>query len=275
MKWSGSKDSQAKKIISYFPKTINYYFEPFLGGGSVFLELLQSDIEVKQFILSDANKELIDVWNMIKTNPHYLIWAYKQHHKNFNSGDIQQRKDYFQKVRAEFNITRKPEDFYWIMRTTTNGMPRYNKSGEFNNSCHFSRPGMNPDEVEEIILKYSELMYDKRICFYNLSYEFISIGTLNSFFDSDDLVYCDPPYQQTKGMYFGGFNNSKFINWLNNLNCKWLLSYDGKVNNTEVEHTAPKFKKHEYLISGNSSFRRVIGNSTDSIISESLYLNYD
>jgi predicted metal-dependent phosphoesterase TrpH len=75
-------------------------------------------------------------------------------------------------------------------------------------------------------------------------------------------------------MYFGGFDNKSFIKWINRLKCDWILSYDGKVNESNVEHSAPNFKRHEYLVSGNSSFRRVIGNSNDSIVSESLYLNF-
>ena len=271
MKWSGSKDSQAKQIISYFPKKINYYYEPFIGGGSIFLELLNSNIEINNFILSDANEELINVWRMIQKNPHFLIFTYKQHYTNFNSSDFQQRKDYFTSIRTEFNKSKNPEDFYWLMRTCINGMPRYNKNREFNTSCHFSRPGMHPDSVEEIVLKYSELMYNKKVNFYNLSYDLLSL--IN--YSNDDLIYCDPPYQNTKGMYFNNFNNKEFMIWLNTLNCKWLLSYDGKINNEEVNHVAPNYTRHEYRLSGNSSFRRVVGNSTDSIISESLYLNYD
>lgn len=60
----------------------------------------------------------------------------------------------------------------------------------------------------------------------------------------------------------------------NKLDCNWALSYDGKVNDVEVAHVAPNYTRKEYLVSGNSSFRRVIGNSNDSIISESLYLNF-
>lgn len=33
IKWSGSKRSQANEIIKYFPKNINTYYEPFVGGG--------------------------------------------------------------------------------------------------------------------------------------------------------------------------------------------------------------------------------------------------
>ena len=275
MKWSGSKDSQAKNIISYFPKKIKVYFEPFLGGGSIFLELLESDIKVDYYILSDVNKELIGVYQLIQDDPHVLINAYSKHYTNFNSSDIQHRKNYFADVRKEFNLTKKAEDFYWIMRTTTNGMPRYNKNGDFNNSCHFSRPGMKPIEVEKIILRYHNLMKYKHITITNSSYETLSDDFQISEFKYDNyFMYCDPPYENTKGMYFGGFDNTKFINWLNNLKCDWALSYDGKVNENKVNHIAPNYKRHEYLLSGNSSFRRVIGNSNDSIISESLYLNF-
>jgi DNA adenine methylase len=275
MKWSGSKDSQAKNIISYFPKKIAMYFEPFLGGGSMFLQLLESDIKVNYYILGDVNEELIGVYKLIQEEPKVLISAYKTHYDNFNSSDIQHRKDYFAKIRTQFNKNKNPEDFYWIMRTTTNGMPRYNKKGEFNNSCHFSRPGMKPEEVEKIIMKYHNLMKFKYISFGAASYKEMSKHfQLESFEYDNYFMYCDPPYENTKGMYFGGFNNKEFITWLNNLKCNWALSYDGKVNEDKVNHVAPNYKRHEYLLSGNSSFRRVIGNSNDSIISESLYLNF-
>ncbi len=267
IKWSGSKDSQSKNILSYFPKEIDSYYEPFLGGGSIFLALLESDIQVNNYYLSDINKELIGIYELIKNDPDKIIISYKEHYRVFNQADIERRKSYFSFTRDYFNKNKNPEDFYWVMRTTTNGMPRYNRKGEFNNSCHFSRPGMNPDDVEKLITKYHLLFNSKNITFGNYSYETILPK-------DDDLIYCDPPYAQTKGMYFGGFDNTQFIKWLNNTECKWILSYDGKINGDKVYHVPPVFKRHEYLSSGNSSFRRVIGNSNDTIIHESLYLNF-
>ena len=41
IKWTGSKRYQAPCIVDKFHKTINTYFEPFLGGGSVLGELLE------------------------------------------------------------------------------------------------------------------------------------------------------------------------------------------------------------------------------------------
>lgn len=269
MKWSGSKDSQSSNIIEHFPKDINNYYEPFVGGGSVFLNLLErEDVKINNYVLSDINNELIEIYKLIQNNPDKLISKYNEHYKIFNSSDIEQRKKYFMNVRKLFNEQPSPENFYFIMRTTTNGMPRYNRKGEFNNSCHFSRPGMNPTDVEKIIKKYNKLFNENDIAFLCSDYKELKVENEN------DFIYLDPPYENTKGMYFGGFNNVDFINWLNNLNCKYALSYDGKVNDEEIEHVSPNYVRHFYLTSGNSSFRRVVGNSNDSIVSESLYLNY-
>ena len=66
IKWSGSKRSQANDIISYFPKEIATYYEPFCGGASILRALLDSDIKVHHYVASDLNKDLIDLFLAIK-----------------------------------------------------------------------------------------------------------------------------------------------------------------------------------------------------------------
>jgi len=266
MKWSGSKDSQANEIIKYIDDIENYY-EPFCGGGSIFISLLETK-NIKNYFISDLNPDLINVYLLIKNNPSKLIDDYETHYNNFNVEDnlFENRKKYFTEIRSKYNKYKDASDFYWIMRTTTNGMPRYSKNkGEFNNSCHFTRPGMEPKKVKNIIEKYSLLFNEKNVNFNCCSYDEI---------EYNGLIYLDPPYEGTKGMYYSKFNNEEFIVWLDNNKNKWILSYDGKVNNEKMEHKAPNYKNHIYLKSGNSSFRRVIGNSNDSVVSESLYMNF-
>ena len=265
LKWSGSKDSQSDEIIKHIPNDIKNYYEPFVGGGSIFLKLLETS-DIENYFISDYNEDLINIYKMIQNNPNHLISEYEQHYCNFNlvENTIENRKDYFRNIRERYNKEKSASDFYWIMRTTTNGMPRYNKKLEFNNSCHFSRPGMKPEKVKDLILKYSKLFNEKNVKFQTLNYLDV---------DVNGFLYCDPPYENTKGMYFSNFNNKEFIQWLNKQD-KWILSYDGKVNDEKVEHNKPNYVRHKYLESGNSSFRRVIGNSKDSMIYESIYLNY-
>lgn len=69
IKWSGSKRSQSDQIISKMPRSIDTYYEPFLGGGSILIKVLTSNIQVKNYLVSDLNSDLIGLWNCIKSNP--------------------------------------------------------------------------------------------------------------------------------------------------------------------------------------------------------------
>lgn len=66
----------------------------------------------------------------------------------------------------------------------------------------------------------------------------------------------------------------KLWNWLRNLPCKYALSFDGISGEEDNTWNVPQdvYSKHKYLLSGNSSFKRTIGKSNNSIVYESLYL---
>ena len=60
LKWVGGKTQIIEKVLSKFPKEMENYYELFLGGGSVLLALLSSNIIVKGKIYAyDINKPLI------------------------------------------------------------------------------------------------------------------------------------------------------------------------------------------------------------------------
>ena len=100
IKWSGSKRSQAESILTYFPKEIDTYYEPFCGGASVLRRLLSSDIKVNRYVCSDLNRGLIDLWNEIVNNPERVSSYYNMLWNELNQDDDKQRKkEYFATVR--------------------------------------------------------------------------------------------------------------------------------------------------------------------------------
>ena len=268
IKWSGSKRSQSEEIIKYFPKEIDTYYEPFCGGCSVLFQLLHSDIKVNNYVCSDKNKGLIDLWNLIKVDPKLVSHSYSIMWNELNIDDNKERKkQYFYMVRERYNNKHNPTDFMFIMRTTTNGMPRYNNNGEFNNSFHITRNGILPNKLEKIIYQWSEALNKNNVKFINQEYN-------NIVTNKNDFVYLDPPYANTKGMYYGTIDYNILWNWLKQQSCKYILSFDGKTNNDDMTQNIPTniYSKHIYLNNGNSSFRRVIGKSKNTIVKESLYI---
>lgn len=91
----------------------------------------------------------------------------------------------------------------------------------------------------------------------------------------NDFCYFDPHYAGVKKnqMYFGTLNQQILFDFLNGLCCDWLLSYDGIAGENDMRINVSSYVScQENLIkSGNSSFRRTIGKSTDTIVYESLY----
>jgi DNA adenine methylase len=78
MKWVGGKTQIINDVIGLFPKSMNNYHEPFLGGGSVLLALLtykaNGHINISGNIYaSDLNSNLIGLYKNIQSNPDLLI----------------------------------------------------------------------------------------------------------------------------------------------------------------------------------------------------------
>lgn len=116
IKWSGNKRSQAEKILTFFPKEIDTYYEPFCGGASVLRRLLDSDIKVNHYICSDLNSGLIDLWNEIINNPTEVFSYYKKLWNELNVDDDKQRKkEYFANVRDRYNKVYISNSIVYIM----------------------------------------------------------------------------------------------------------------------------------------------------------------
>ena len=269
IKWSGSKRSHSEEIVERIPrKEYNTYYEPFCGGCSILFQLLHSDIKFNKYICSDKNEGLINLWNEIKNNPDEVAKQYELMWNELNiDEDKERKKQYFYMVRDRYNKEHSPYDFMFIMRTTTNGMPRYNKNGEFNNSFHVTRNGIKPSSLHKIIKEWSTVLNKYNVEFVHQEYSKIQTK-------ENDFIYLDPPYANTKGMYYGAINYEELWNWMSKQSCDYMLSFDGKSTTEDMTYEVPDYlySKHEYLYSGNSSFRRVIGKSNKEYIEESLYM---
>jgi len=262
IKWSGSKRSQAREIVSYFPERINTYFEPFLGGGSVLGTLSPS-----KAVCGDICASLIDIWNLAKMKPEFLSKEYEKRWSQLQ----QEGYLYYYKMRESFNKKQNPLDLLFISRTCVNGLIRFNRNGDFNNSFHHSRRGIQPFKFKKIIHNWSKIIRN---------YEFLTkdYKELTARANKGDFIYMDPPYFNTRGRYFGVIDFEKFLNYLQGLNkrnIKFALSFDGKRGNKSFIAKIPKniYKRHLLLHSGNASFNKLQNNKIESVY-ESLYLNF-
>ncbi len=77
MPYQGSKRSLAPDIIAYFPRDADRLIEPFSGSAAVTLAAAYHR-KVKEFLLSDTNQALINLWYEIIHRPQAIADAYKE-----------------------------------------------------------------------------------------------------------------------------------------------------------------------------------------------------
>lgn len=78
IKWAGGKEKELPIILSNIPDKFERYIEPFVGGGSVYL-----NINCDKSIINDKSDELILLYNMIKNNNQKFIEKLKEINKNW------------------------------------------------------------------------------------------------------------------------------------------------------------------------------------------------
>ena len=192
-KWAGGKRALIPDIVQVLPESFNDYYEPFLGGGAVFLGL-DSRIH-KKAVLSDLNAELILTYRMLQKSPQDVIDALEKHQKKHSQKHYSRTRD---KGHLERDAVKLAARFIYLNKTCYNGLYRVNKSGKFNVPMGSYK---NPNVCDkDNLLAVSEVLENTELK--AQSFERIQPST-------GDLVYCDPPYDETFTQYTNkGFDSS-------------------------------------------------------------------
>lgn len=261
LKWTGSKRSQATRIAAYAP-AFNRYYEPFLGGGALLYLMAKPGA-----VAADIYAPLTAFWAMVRDEPERLIADYACQWSALQA-DL---PGYFYIVRDRFNMTQQPEDLNFLMRTCVNGIVRFSKKGNFNNSFHLSRKGMLPHRFAGIVRSWTNKLRGVEIRSGDFEETLADVR-------AGDFVYLDPPYAGNKQRYIIDLDMGRFSEALDRLNrrgVRWALSFDGVRGSTTYDFTIPSdiYRRKVFLNSGYSAVAKVL-NGPVEMVTESLYLNY-
>ncbi|UUV99494.1 DNA adenine methylase [Vagococcus luciliae] len=182
-KWTGGKRQLLPELITNMPEQYNRYYEPFIGGGALFFEVLPTHATINDF-----NTDLIYTYEEIRDNVSELIDILKIHNEN-NSKEYYldlrsvDRDERFQKMTK----TEKAARLLYMLRVNFNGLYRVNSKNQFN--VPYGRY-KNPKIVNEDLL-YNISRYLNQNDIEILNGDFVDAVTDTK---EGDFVYFDPPY---------------------------------------------------------------------------------
>ncbi len=177
LKWAGNKYQIIEHIQEILPKD-RRLIEPFVGSGAVFL-----NTDYSQYLLADANADLINLYQFLQTNGSAFIEDCRERFTSAYNNETD-----FYVFRDIFNTTKdkylKALLFVYLNKHSFNGLCRYNLNGKFNVPFgKYKKPYFPEVEINNFIV------LSKKAVFKHENF----IETMRSA-TIGDVVYCDPPY---------------------------------------------------------------------------------
>lgn len=199
VKWAGGKRQLLSKIKERMPEQYNDYYEPFVGGGAVVLEL-----QPENAVINDINKSLINAYTQIANNPDEFLDAVNMlDNEMWDDG-----KEYYYSIREHYNDKLMREEFdielaalfVFINKHCFNGLYRVNGKGLFNVPYNKSRKASVDKKAIVETSKYLR-----------------SINIIDGDFENacrnaqtGDFVFIDSPYAPLKPTSFESYTKEGF-----------------------------------------------------------------
>jgi DNA adenine methylase len=218
LKWVGGKRQLLPVLRRFYPGTVGTYFEPFLGSGAVFFDLVaRGAINGHGAILSDANPDLIGCYRRVHHSLGDVIAALDrlaaEHVGRGRECYMQVRDERFNPMRAAWYEGGADLDTYsaelaamliYLNRTGYNGLFRVNASGEFNvPPGRYDRPRI----VDRVGLANAAAS----LAAANVRLEHAPFDHVLERAQAGDFVYFDPPYAPlTRTANFRGYTGRGF-----------------------------------------------------------------
>ncbi|MGD0619366.1 MAG: Dam family site-specific DNA-(adenine-N6)-methyltransferase [Bryobacteraceae bacterium] len=190
LRWAGSKRKQVSRLASFWSPDHERYVEPFVGSACLFFE-----IAPKSAVLGDTNKELMEVYRVVRDEPERLYRRLCRIRRDLRTY-CRWRGLKPQSLDRETRALR----FLYLNRNCFNGIYRTNMDGDFNVPMG-KRPGAYFSK--EDLLECSTLLRRATLIpgDFAKTLEGVRAG---------DFVYLDPPYAVTSRRVFREYGKKTF-----------------------------------------------------------------
>ena len=226
LRYPGGKSRATSKLFQFMPdlKDFTEFREPFLGGGSVALEVTKRYPKIDIWV-NDLYEPLYNFWRELQDNGQKLrdeLVQLKQRHPDRGSARVlfAQAKEYLAgDVRRTENFHRAVS-FYIVNKCSFSGLTESSSFSAQASDSNFSIRGIDK------LPGYSEIIKNWRIT--NYSYDYL----LKSELDRKAFVYLDPPYDikdnlyGKKGSMHKGFDHDLFATDCDSCSMDCLISYN-------------------------------------------------
>ena len=196
LRYPGGKSKAIKTLSQWYPKIISEYREPFIGGGSIAIDITKSNPDIPVWI-NDLYVPLYNFWVQLRDRGDELSERIREEKQNtLDEGDkvkvTSSAKELFNKYKEEidtYDDFEKAVAFFIMNKCSYSGLTENSTFSPQASNSNFSLVGA--DKLKE----YSKLIKNWKIT--NLDYSKV----MNEEGSDDTFVFLDPPYDIKDFLY--------------------------------------------------------------------------
>ncbi len=224
LRYPGGKSRALPKLFQFMPDLKDYkeFREPFLGGGSVALEVAKRYPNIDIWV-NDLYEPLFNFWCELQYNGQELqdeLLKLKEKHNDQTKARVLflEAKEYLSEDPRKCDRFHRAISFYILNKCSFSGLTQSSSFSAQASDSNFSVAGI------QRLSEYQELISNWKIT--NVSYEELLTDR------KDVFVYLDPPYDIKDNLYGNrgsmhkGFDHDKFATDCDRFVCPQLVSYN-------------------------------------------------
>lgn len=203
VKWAGGKHQLLDLLKSYMPAEYDTYYEPFIGGGALFL-----NIAPKKAVINDVNHELYTVYECLQDDELFMSMLNELdiHKKNHSEEYYYEIREMDQKKKFETLPTyKRAARTIYLNKACFNGLYRVNSNGYFN------VPSGKKDKDKLVLYSKDNICevhnYLMKEQINLLCVDFVEACRTAK---KGDFIYFDPPYDIVTKQSFTAYSKSNF-----------------------------------------------------------------
>ena len=196
LRYPGGKSKAIKTLSQWYPKIISEYREPFIGGGSIAIDITKSNPDIPVWI-NDLYVPLYNFWLQLRDNGEALSERVEEEKQNtLDEGDTDKvtasAKQLFDKYKEEidtYDDLEKAVAFFIMNKCSYSGLTENSTFSQTASNSNFSLVGARK------LKEFSKLIQHWKIT--NLDYSEV----MNADGSNNTFVFLDPPYDIKDFLY--------------------------------------------------------------------------
>lgn len=203
LKWAGGKRQLRSDLVRLLPGEWGTYFEPFIGGGALLVELANRG-SLGRAVISDLNPELMNLYRVVKRDPEALARALSEEkYRNSPESFLQLRDEFNALIGSGKQPVNRAALLVYLNKHSYNGLWRVNRSGHYN--VPFGRHARLSLPVHQDLREFSRML--SGVMLKQADFEQV-VRTAKA----GDFVYFDPPYHPlSKTACFTDYTTGGFL----------------------------------------------------------------